>query len=93
MTERYLLDAAAALNSSEVVLGGAEDGGYVLIGQQKPHPELFAGVDWGTERVFAQTLDRAAALGVSVVELPTLWDIDNVEDWRRFQQNAKTGYW
>ncbi len=90
MTGRYLIDAARALAKSDVVLGGAEDGGYVLIGQRTPFPELFAGVDWGSERVAAQTRERARELGVSVAELPVLWDVDSVDDWRRFQ-TAKPG--
>jgi len=86
MTEPYLGAAAKALETADVVLGSAEDGGYVLIGQKTPLPELFVGVDWGTERVASQTRDRALELGVSVAELPILWDVDNVDDWRRFQQ-------
>jgi len=89
MSERYLHDAVLALESADVVLGGAEDGGYVLIGQQKPLPGIFSGVEWGTERVAAQTLERASKLGVTVTQLPTLWDVDNVNDWRRFQQLTK----
>ena len=69
-----------------MVIGSAEDGGYVLIGQRTPFPELFTGVDWGTEKVVAQTRERARGLGVSVVELPVQWDVDSIEDWRRFQR-------
>ena len=32
----YLESAVAALSSADVVLGPAEDGGYVLVGQRKP---------------------------------------------------------
>lgn len=84
MTLPYLRDAAKALETTDVVLGSAEDGGYVLIGQQAPKPELFEGVDWGTEHVAAQTRERAKGLGVSLEELPIQWDVDNVDDWRRF---------
>ena len=86
MTQRYLREAAKALETSDVVIGSAEDGGYVLIGQRTPFPELFTGVDWGTEKVVAQTRERARGLGVSVVELPVQWDVDSIEDWRRFQR-------
>ena len=34
-------------NGTELVLGPAEDGGYVLIGVNKSYPELFEGIEWG----------------------------------------------
>ena len=74
-----LLDAAAALHApgDRVVLGPAIDGGYYLIGLKHPHQRLFEDIAWSTERVFRQTADRAASLGLPVVTLPTWYDIDD----------------
>ena len=42
-----------------MVLGGSDDGGYYLVGIKRLHRRLFEEIDWSTERVFAQTLERA----------------------------------
>ena len=72
--------AFAGLREHDVVLGPATDGGYYLIGMRRDHPELFAGIDWGTARVCAQTLAAIERQGLSVTELPTLGDVDRPED-------------
>ena len=61
----------------------AEDGGYVLVGLRQPQPGLFQGIDWSTERVMAQTRQRAHALGVALHELAPLWDVDTPDDLAR----------
>lgn len=79
-----LLDEArAALETNDVVLGPAFDGGYFLIGLTRRAPELFSNIAWGTERVLAQTLERAAACGLQTHLLPFWYDLDEVADLRR----------
>jgi rSAM/selenodomain-associated transferase 1 len=75
-----LRQAAAALATHDAVCVPAHDGGYVLIGLRRPCPELFADIDWGSERVMQQTRARAAAAGLSLLELAPLQDIDQPED-------------
>lgn len=75
-----LLQAFSRLRERDVVLGPAADGGYYLIGMNHSRPELFTGMDWGTERVCAQTRDAIGRLGLTVAELPTLDDVDRPED-------------
>ena len=60
-------------------MGPSTDGGYYLIGMKHQHPGLFEDIAWSTDQVFAQTLARAKALGLAVVELPTWYDVDNAE--------------
>jgi uncharacterized protein len=81
----YLVEAAGALRTpgDRLVLGPAEDGGYYLIGLKRPHSRLFEDIAWSTERVFAQTLDRAAELGLETVTLPPWYDVDDLESLRR----------
>ena len=69
----------------DVVLGPAEDGGYVLIGMGQPHSTLFSTIDWGTDRVMAQTLEAIGACGLSYQLLDTLWDVDRPEDLQRLR--------
>jgi len=85
LDETYLEEALDALDGgAEVVLGPAQDGGYVLIGLSRPvDGRLFADIDWGTERVLAQTRARLQALGWSYRELPPRWDVDRPEDLAR----------
>ena len=82
--ERILGRSLDLLRERDLVLGPARDGGYYLIGLTRPHPELFRGMKWSTERVLAQTLERAR--GLSLVLLEELADVDRPEDlagWRR----------
>ena len=82
----YVKLAAALLADHDVVLGPAEDGGYVLIGLKTPVATLFTGIDWGTDRVYRQTREKIDSLGLSVGELPPTWDVDTFPDWQRFQR-------
>lgn len=78
---RLLADTIAALDrdGDRVVLGPASDGGYVLIGVKRDHPELFRDIPWSTEGVLDATLAKAASIGLEVVRLPTWYDVDDVE--------------
>jgi rSAM/selenodomain-associated transferase 1 len=73
---------ALAQPGDRLVLGPSEDGGYYLIGLKHAHRRLFENIDWSTERVAAQTLARAAELGLAVVELPTWYDVDDAATLR-----------
>jgi len=77
----FLTNAIAALRrpGDRVVLGPAIDGGYYLIGLKQAHQHLFTGITWGTETVARSTRDRAAEIGLPVVELPEWYDIDDAE--------------
>lgn len=76
----YLVQALAALEQAEVVLGRAEDGGYVLIGARRVCRAMFEGIPWGSAGVLAATTGRLRQLGLDWVELPALADIDRPGD-------------
>ena len=84
MNAHYVAQAEAALASADVVLGPAEDGGYVLIGCSRAVPEIFREIEWGTHRVLEQTLKSASQARLRVSQLDTLWDVDRPEDWLRY---------
>ena len=77
--------AVELLSTSEdrVVLGPSDDGGYYLIGMNKPHWHLFEEIDWSTERVLNQTMQRATEIGIEVKLLPTGYDVDDDASLRR----------
>ena len=66
-----------------VVLGPSCDGGYYLIGLRHPHAALFRAIDWSTERVAAQTRQRAHGQGLDVVELEPWYDVDDLRSLQR----------
>lgn len=74
-----------ALDSADVVLGPAADGGYWLIGLRRPQPALFDGIAWSTDRVLRQTLAIARAAGLRVRLLRELRDVDDEADWRAYR--------
>jgi rSAM/selenodomain-associated transferase 1 len=69
-----------ALNSQDVVLGPARDGGYYLIGLSQSFPMLFNDIDWGSDRVLAQTKKIIEQEQLSVYDLPVLTDVDRPDD-------------
>ena len=81
------------LESRNLVLGPAGDGGYYLIGlhsdvSNRTIPRLFDGIPWGTANVLPRTLKRVGELGLTCTLLDTLDDVDRPEDlavWNRIQ--------
>lgn len=80
LTPRILEQAFEALESSQVVLGPASDGGYYLIGLREDKPDLFFGIPWGTGDVMQSTLERVAKLGLKLKLLERLQDVDRPQD-------------
>lgn len=68
------------LGQHDIVLGPAKDGGYYLIGLRRSLPELFIGIEWGTDEVFMKTRAIAQSLYLNIANLPTLADIDRPDD-------------
>jgi uncharacterized protein len=90
LSAQYLRDAERALaGGDDVVIGPAEDGGYVLVGLSRCDPELFRGIPWGGPKVLPETRRRIAALGWRLHELPALWDVDRPEDLGRLPQEMR----
>lgn len=71
-----LEQAFELLKTNDVVLGPAFDGGYYLVGLGKPWFGLFEDIEWSSESVFSQTLQRIHAAGRSLGLLPPWYDVD-----------------
>jgi len=80
ITEDYLNQAANGLLEHDVVIGPAKDGGYVLLAMKNCHIGLFEDIEWGSDRVFSQTMSKVATLGLSCLQLEALSDIDIPRD-------------
>jgi uncharacterized protein len=79
--------AAAVANLAQpgdrIAIVGADDGGYCLIGLKHPHWRLFHDIAWSTAAVFAQTLERAAELGLQAAPIRSWYDVDDAASLRR----------
>lgn len=84
----HVAAAIDALQTHEVVIGPAEDGGYYLIGLRSALPEVLSDMPWSTDRVFPETLLRLRRLGVAPKILETLADCDRPEDLVRWPDLA-----
>jgi rSAM/selenodomain-associated transferase 1 len=79
-----LLDCAA----ERVVLGPSRDGGYYLVGCNKPAPEIFMDMTWSHDKVLAQTVAKLTQLPMDLKLLPCWFDVDTAEDLRHLQMLA-----
>ena len=92
MTPEYLRDGAGALAAGyDVVLGPAEDGGYVLIGANRTRPDAFARIRWGGPDVMAEQQVRLRSIGWRWMELAPLWDVDRLDDLERVRREIPGG--
>jgi uncharacterized protein len=86
LTEQDLEEALTVLNQEDCcVLAPAEDGGYVLIGLNQPHPELFDNMPWGTELVLELTRARIEQYNLRYHALKQHWDLDTPADLMRYR--------
>jgi len=74
-----LIETATVLArpGDRAVIGPSSDGGYYLLGIKRPHRRLFENVDWSTDRVARQSIERAREIGLEVHELPVWYDVDD----------------
>lgn len=79
ISRTIILEAQRALETTDVVLGPAEDGGYYLIGMHQPH-DVFGGIPMSTEVVLERTIEKAEKQQLSVYLLEPLFDVDEQPD-------------
>jgi rSAM/selenodomain-associated transferase 1 len=93
MPQEALLQAVESLARAgdRMVLGGSDDGGYYLIGIKRLHCRLFEQIDWSTDRVFAQTLERAGEIALETELLPTWYDVDDAATLERLRLELSGG--
>ncbi len=82
VTPALLRDALDALLSpgTGAVLGHAHDGGWWALGLHAPLNGVFDGVPMSTDTTGADQRARLDALGMATTTLPSLRDLDHVED-------------
>lgn len=81
LDHEYLKQAFTILSEgTDVVLGPATDGGYVLVGMRRGNAAMFSGIDWGSPQVLEQTRVSLQRDQISFKEMLPLADIDDPED-------------
>lgn len=83
LTTKHLLTCVDSLEVGDMVIGPSHDGGYYLLGLNEFYPTLFQDIHWSTVKVFQQTLDKSQELGLRVVQLETLHDVDDLESLQK----------
>ncbi len=84
LTPEVLSEAYEQLVHHDMVMGPSPDGGYYLLGMKTPCPEVFQDIPWSTDQVSTLTVERMKTLGKTWYEMPTLADIDFIEDWEAY---------
>lgn len=85
LNEDIINDAFHNLNSHDIVIGPAYDGGYYLLGIKMLYSTLFQNILWSTSEVFDQTTSKIQNLNLSYFILPQLHDIDEEKDIIHFK--------
>jgi rSAM/selenodomain-associated transferase 1 len=88
-----LVETAEMLSrpGDRAVLGPSTDGGYYLLGIKQAHRRLFDDIDWSTDRVARQTLERAREIGLDVHQLPAWYDVDDSQALRQLHADLFDG--
>jgi len=79
---KHIEDAFTKLNTHEVVIGPAQDGGYYLVGMKTLHTNIFKSKTWGTSTVFRDTMKDLQNVDVHLLQ--ELNDIDTFDDLEKY---------
>jgi rSAM/selenodomain-associated transferase 1 len=86
LTGGLIEEAFEALEKYQTVIGPANDGGYYLLGMNTFIEDVFKSKRWGTSTVLKDTIDTIISGRHSVKMLPTLSDVDDIEDLKKFPE-------
>ena len=78
--ERIINQAFDRLQTTDMVLAPAADGGYVLVGLSSSTPELFRNIPWSSAVTLTATISAATGHNLSTELLSPWYDIDTVDN-------------
>jgi rSAM/selenodomain-associated transferase 1 len=90
LDEATLRLAFDRLAEGHTVVGPTLDGGYYLFGLHEYEEWWFQGIDWGTEKVLSQTVEKGRERGLKLLALTTLRDLDDWDDLAAMEGQAHT---
>jgi len=79
------------LEKKDLVIGPCYDGGYYLLGLKRPSREIFTGIKWSTDKVFAQTMQNARRLKKKVGVLSKRYDVDGPREFNLLKRDLGKG--
>jgi rSAM/selenodomain-associated transferase 1 len=82
-------NAISVLDNCSVVIGPANDGGYYLLGFKSKLIDLFSGIEWSTNSVFNNTIEKLNISKINYFMLDELTDIDTLEDLQYWLKHYK----
>jgi len=85
----YIRKAIIGLETSDIIIGPCEDGGYYLIGLKLPTPDIFKNIPWSTSEVVNVTVKRAEAICLKSCFLKYWYDIDTIDDLKRLKKDLE----
>lgn len=83
LTEGIIKKAFKNLETTDVVIGPSEDGGYYLLGMNEFIPALFEDINWSTDSVLEETRKKFKNLNLKSIMLPVLNDVDTADDLKK----------
>lgn len=86
LSPEIINEAFDALESFDVVIGPARDGGYYLIGLSFQDEGIFTGIPWSTSEVYATTVQYLEREQLSYYRLPVLEDLDDKRNLKEVLQ-------
>jgi rSAM/selenodomain-associated transferase 1 len=95
LPEDFLRQAFWEMDTHDVVLGPANDGGYYLVGFTRKGflPEAFENVAWSSDSVFEQTVSILKQNRRRVCLLPQWYDVDTLADFASLlSRNKNTAF-
>lgn len=84
--------AYGMLDSTDVVIGPAQDGGYYLLALAKSSFQIFEDIEWGSSSVLQKTKQNLKRLDWEWQELRMLNDIDTVSDLSELKKYKMGGF-
>ncbi len=87
-----LIEAFAKLDKVDAVVSPSPDGGYNLLAMKKFSALIFQGINWSTDTVLSETIDKFNSINYSYKLLRSLIDIDTEQDLINWlKSNGKSG--
>lgn len=74
-----VIGAFLCLESNDLVIGPATDGGLYLVGARRPFPPVLENLDCGTPDALLQLIDRLRDVPLSLAVLPPWYTVDTPE--------------
>ncbi len=89
ITDDMIAAAQKKLKVSDVVVGPCDDGGFYLLGLKRFDDQMFKDIEWGSDRVTAQAVERSKSCGMKVGMLKPWYDIDRPADLQRAAKDMR----